>query len=288
MCNNDDVGEDILSKVAEAVKIRMDNPIEYGAKIRGINMEGPFVSKAKRGAQNEKFIINPDYGFFKCINEKSGYNVKFVDIAPELDGSIEFIQKAHKDCIVSIAHTQADYDTAVNAFKNGAAHVTHLYNAMPSFSHRAPGVIGAAADYARSVELICDGIHIHPAVVRATFAMFGDRVCIISDAMKACGLADGEYELGKQAVFVRNGCAFLANGTIAASTTNVAECVRRTVKFGVPIETVLKAATINPARAIGEEGRIGSIEPGAEADILIMDKELNPQTIILGGKILSV
>lgn len=159
---------------------------------------------------------------------------------------------------------------------------------MPSFSHRAPGVIGAAVDYARSVELICDGIHIHPAVVRATFALFGDRVCIISDAMKACGLADGEYELGKQAVFVRNGCAFLANGTIAASTTNVAECVRRTVKFGVPIETVLKAATINPARAIGEEGRIGSIESGAEADILIMDKELNPQTIILGGKILSV
>lgn len=280
------LGEDILSRVAEAVKTRMADPAEYSAKICGINMEGPFVSKAKRGAQNERFIVDPDYDFFCRINEKSGHNVKLVDIAPELDGSMEFIQKASKDCVVSIAHTQADYDTAVTAFKNGVSHVTHIYNAMPPFTHRAPGVIGAAVDHARYVELICDGIHVHPAVVRTTFALFGDRVCIISDAMKACGLADGEYELGKQAVFVRNGCAYLANGSIAASTTNLAECVRRAVKFGVPLEAALKAATINPARAIGEEGRIGSIEPGAEADILILDQDLNPQTIIISGKIL--
>ncbi|MBD5098636.1 MAG: N-acetylglucosamine-6-phosphate deacetylase [Clostridiales bacterium] len=282
------LGEDVLSEVAEAVKTRMADPAEYSAKICGINMEGPFVSKAKRGAQNEKFIVNPDYDFFSRVNEKSGYHVKLIDVAPELDGAMEFIQKASKDCVVSIAHTQADYDTAVAAFKNGASHVTHLYNAMPAFTHRAPGVIGAAAEHTRYVELICDGIHVHPAVVKATFAMFGDRVCIISDAMKACGLPDGEYELGKQAVFVRNGCAYLANGSIAASTTNLAECVRRTVKFGVPLEAALKAATINPARAIGEEGRIGSIETGAEADILILDKELHPKTIIVGGKILPM
>lgn len=282
------LGEDTLSAVAQAVKERMDNPAEGCAKIVGINMEGPFFSKAKRGAQNEKFIINPDYEFFSRVNAKSGNNVKLIDIAPELEGSKEFIEKASKDCVVSIAHTEADYDTSVMAFENGVTHVTHLYNAMPPFSHRAPGVVGAAADYAKDIELICDGIHSHPATVRSVFRLFGDdRVCIISDAMQACGLADGEYELGGQKVFVSESKATLANGTIAGSTTNLAEGVRRAVKFGVPLESALKAATANPARVLGMTGEIGSVEAGAKADILILDESLTPTTIIIDGKVLN-
>lgn len=282
------LGEDTLSAVAQAVKERMDNPAEGCAKIVGINMEGPFFSKAKRGAQNEKFIINPDYEFFSRVNAKSGNNVKLIDIAPELEGSKEFIEKASRDCVVSIAHTEADYDTSVMAFENGVTHVTHLYNAMPPFSHRAPGVVGAAADYAKDIELICDGIHSHPATVRSVFRLFGDdRVCIISDAMQACGLADGEYELGGQKVFVSESKATLANGTIAGSTTNLAEGVRRAVKFGVPLESALKAATANPARVLGMTGEIGSVEAGAKADILILDESLTPKTIIIDGKVLN-
>lgn len=282
------LGEDTLSAVAQAVKERMDNPAEGCAKIVGINMEGPFFSKAKRGAQNEKFIINPDYEFFSRVNAKSGNNVKLIDIAPELEGSKEFIEKASRDCVVSIAHTEADYYTSVMAFENGVTHVTHLYNAMPPFSHRAPGVVGAAADYAKDIELICDGIHSHPATVRSVFRLFGDdRVCIISDAMQACGLADGEYELGGQKVFVSESKATLANGTIAGSTTNLAEGVRRAVKFGVPLESALKAATANPARVLGMTGEIGSVEAGAKADILILDESLTPKTIIIDGKVLN-
>ncbi len=283
------LGEDTLSAVAEAVKFRMENPAENSAKIRGINMEGPFFSKAKRGAQNEKFIINPDYEFFSRVNAKSGNNVKLIDIAPELEGSVEFIKKASRDCVVSIAHTEADYDTAVTAFKSGVTHVTHLYNAMPPFSHRAPGVVGAASDYAKHVELICDGIHSHPATVRSVFKLFGDdRICIISDAMQACGLEDGEYELGGQKVFVSEGRATLANGTIAGSTTNLAEGVRRAVKFGVPVASALKAATVNPAGVLGIEDKAGILEAGRDADILILDESLTPKTVIISGKILDV
>ena len=281
------LGEDTLSNVATLVKERMANPVKGNATIRGINMEGPFFCQAKRGAQNPEFIINPDYDFYKRVNEKSGNNIKIVDIAPELEGSDEFIQKVSKECVVSIAHTEATYDIAERAFKNGAKNVTHLYNAMPPFSHREPGVVGAASDYAEYVELICDGIHSHPATVRSVFKLFGDdRVCIISDAMQACGLPDGQYELGGQAVFVNNGKAVIASGAIAGSTTNLAEGVRRAVKFGVPIESAFKAATINPARVLGVDDKIGSIEVGKEADILLLDKNLVPQTIIIGGEIL--
>ena len=198
-----------------------------------------------------------------------------------------FIRKASRDCAVSIAHTTAGYDACMRAFDNGVAHVSHLYNAMPPFLHREPGVVGAAMERAKYVELICDGYHVHPAVIRATFQLFRDRVCLVSDAMKACGLADGTYSLGGQPVYVRNGCASLQNGTIAASTTDLAACVRHAVEFGVAPEQALQAATIHPARAIGGEGVFGSIECGAEADIVLMDQNLMPQTILVGGAVID-
>ena len=279
--------EKTLTRAAECVKEHIQNAPAGHAGIRGINMEGPFISRSKAGAQNPKHIIRPDYDMFRRINNASGNRIRIVNVAPEVDGMEDFIKKASRECTVSIAHTTADYLTCLKAFENGASHVTHLYNAMPPFLHREPGVIGAAMEKADYVELICDGVHVHPSVIRATFRLFPGRVCIISDSMKACGLADGEYSLGGQPVYVKNGLATHKDGTLAGSTVSLAECVRRTVKFGVALEEVLKAATINPARAIGGEGIFGSIECGAEADLLLLDQNLVPWTIIINGTILD-
>ena len=279
--------ERTLTRAAECVKERIRNAPAGHAGIRGINMEGPFISPGKAGAQNPKYIIRPDYDMFHRINTASGNKIRIVDVAPEVDGMEDFIKKASRECVVSIAHTTADYLTCLKAFGNGASHVTHLYNAMPPFLHREPGVIGAAMEKAKYVELICDGVHVHPSVIRATFRLFPERICLISDSMKACGLADGEYSLGGQPVFVKNGLATHKNGTLAGSTVSLAECVRRAVGFGVTLEEVLRSSTINPARAIGGEGTFGSIECGAEADLLLLDHKLVPQTIIINGAVLD-
>ena len=257
----------------------------YGAILRGVNMEGPFFNKAKKGAQAEEYIIDPDWEMFQRLWERSGHNIRLVDVAPELPGALEFAQKASKLCTVSVAHTCATYEEATAAFANGFTHTTHLFNAMPAFTHRAPGVVGAASDFAEHIEMICDGIHLNPSVVRAVFNMFGpDRVCIISDAMQACGMPNGEYSLGGQKVFMTDGLATLADGTIAGSATCQAEGFRRAVKFGVPLESALKAATINPARAAGLFDEVGSIAVGKRADVLVLGADLHPEHIFIGGK----
>ncbi|WP_394965553.1 N-acetylglucosamine-6-phosphate deacetylase [Candidatus Allofournierella excrementigallinarum] len=257
----------------------------YGAVLRGVNMEGPFFNKAKKGAQAEEYIIDPDWEMFQRLWERSGHNIRLVDVAPELPGALEFAQKAGKLCTVSVAHTCATYEQAADGFANGFTHTTHLFNAMPAFTHRAPGVVGAASDFAEHIEMICDGIHLNPAVVRAVFNMFGpDRVCIISDAMQACGMPNGEYSLGGQKVFMTDGLATLADGTIAGSATCQAEGFRRAVKFGVPLESALKAATINPARAAGLDDEVGSIAVGKRADVLVLGADLHPEHIFIGGK----
>lgn len=257
----------------------------YGAVLRGVNMEGPFFNKAKKGAQAEEYIIDPDWEMFQRLWERSGHNIRLVDVAPELPGALEFAQKASKRCTVSIAHTCATYEQATAAFANGFTHTTHLFNAMPAFTHRAPGVVGAASDFAEHIEMICDGIHLNPSVVRAVFNMFGpDRVCIISDAMQACGMPNGEYSLGGQKVFMTDGLATLADGTIAGSATCQAEGFRRAVKFGVPLESALKAATINPAKAAGLFDEVGSIAVGKRADVLVLGTDLHPEHIFIGGK----
>lgn len=257
----------------------------YGAVLRGVNMEGPFFNKAKKGAQAEEYIIDPDWEMFQRLWERSGHNIRLVDVAPELPGALEFAQKASKRCTVSIAHTCATYEEATAAFANGFTHTTHLFNAMPAFTHRAPGVVGAASDFAEHIEMICDGIHLNPSVVRAVFNMFGpDRVCIISDAMQACGMPNGEYSLGGQKVFMTDGLATLADGTIAGSATCQAEGFRRAVKFGVPLESALKAATINPAKAAGLFDEVGSIAVGKRADVLVLGADLHPEHIFIGGK----
>ena len=255
-----------------------------GAVLRGVKMEGPFINKAKNGAQAEKYVMEPDTAMFDRLYELCGGAIKLVDMAPEVNGALPFIQHASKKCVVSIAHTCANYEQARAGFEAGATHVTHLFNAMPPFAHRDPGVVGAASDYARQVEMISDGVHLHPAVVRSVFRLFGDeRVCLISDSMRAAGMPNGVYSLGGQTVYMTDGKATLEDGTIAGSATCLAECFRRAVSFGVKLESALKAATINPAKAVGLFETLGSVTAGKRADVLVLDKALQPEHIFIGG-----
>lgn len=259
------------------------------AVLAGINMEGPFVSHAKKGAQNPLYLKKPDIAMVQRLQEASGGLFKLVAIAPEEEGAMEFIEALKDQVVLSLAHTTADYDTAMEAFAKGASHVTHLYNAMPPFTHRAPGVVGAACDtkdcYA---ELICDGIHIHPSMVRATFRMFGDeRIVLISDSMMATGLSDGDYSLGGLEVKVQGPLATLADGTLAGSATNLMDCLRRAVKdMGIPLGSAVKCAAVNSAKSIGIYDRYGSLVPGKAANIVLLDEELEIQQMVFQGKLL--
>lgn len=260
------------------------------ARLCGINMEGPFISVEKKGAQNEEYIRKPDILLFDRLNAVSGNMIKLVSIAPEVEGAMEFIERKSSEAVISIAHTAADYDTSILAFKKGASHVTHLYNAMNPYTHRAPGPIGAVADAVNAkVELICDGIHIHPAAVRTTFKIFGDeRIIFISDSMRATGLADGSYTLGGQDVAVSGNLATLKDGTIAGSVTNLMDCLRTAVLgMGIPLESAVKCASVNPSKCIGIYDKHGSITAGKTADLVLLKKEtLETVQVILEGRIL--
>lgn len=261
--------------------------------MRGIYLEGPFISDKRKGSQNPEFIRTPDMGLIERLQELSGGLVKIVAIAPEIEGAFECIKnsKDNKSGVrFSIAHTDADYETALRAIDAGAAHITHLYNAMPPFLHRAPGVIGAAAEHEETeVELICDGIHVHPAAVKSTFKLFGDeRIILISDSMMAAGMKDGSYTLGGQKVLVQNKKAVLEDGTIAGSVNNLYDCVLTAVSMGIPKESAIKAATYNPTRSIGIDKDYGTLEPGKIADILITDLNLNLCGVIKSGHRVSL
>ncbi len=261
-----------------------------GAYIHGANMEGPYIAMSKKGAQNPLYVRNPDKEEFKKLYEGCNGAIRVVDIAPECDGGDEFIKEIQPICPVSIAHTDAGYDEAVHAIELGVRHITHLFNAQSGLHHRKPGVVGAAFDVGRAngvrAELICDGFHIHPATLRIAFREMGeDGTVIISDSMKAAGCPDGDYDLGGQPVYVRDGKALLADGTIAASTSNVYKELKNVISFGIPEKQAVKSATINPARAIRVDDRTGSIEKGKFADILVVDKDYNIKLVIVKGEI---
>lgn len=258
-------------------KDMMDHPMEGGARVVGVNMEGPFIAKERKGAQKEEDILPPDFPLFQRFYEESGGIVRLVDVAPEQPGGLDFVEKASQLCTVSIAHTTADYDQAKAAFDKGVTHATHLFNAMSGLHHRKPGVVGAVFDDSRvRGELICDGFHIHPAVLRAAFRLLGDRALIVSDSMRANGMPEGEaFDLGGQMVTVHQGKALLPDGTIAGSVTNLHQEIKNLVSFGVPFEQAVKAATLLPARAIGLDGEIGSIAPGKRADLVVLDENLD-------------
>lgn len=281
--------EETLMKVSKAVRDYREHfdTSSDEAELFGINMEGPFVSKEKCGAQNPAYLHDPDYEMFSKLNEASGNAIRLCDIAPELPGAMEFIDKAKKDTVISIAHTTADYETARKAIEHGASHLTHLYNAMPGIHHRKPGVIPAAAENDDViVELIADGIHIEPSVIRLTFRLFGkERIALISDSMMATGLPDGEYALGGQPVTVKGKLAALHDGTIAGSATNLMDCMKNAVlSAGIPLYEAVYAATVTPAKSVGCFDHAGSITPGKPASLVLLKKgTLETEAVFLRG-----
>lgn len=276
--------EEVLLQVARAARETADSK---GRVLQGLYMEGPFISMAKKGAQNGAYVHKPDLEMLKRLQEASGNMFRAVVVAPETEGAMEFIKEASRSVTVSLAHTAADYETARQALENGASQMTHLYNGMNGFTHRAPGPIGAAADHESCrAELICDGQHIHPAVVRTTFRMFGDdRMILISDSMRAAGMPDGDYELGGQKVIVKGTQAVLEDGTLAGSVTNLMDCVRTAVKkMGIPLGSAVKAAAVNSAKAVHIFDEFGSLVPGKYANVVLLNENLDTEQVYLCGQ----
>lgn len=266
-------------------------PAADEADLVGINMEGPFISPSKVGAQNPQHVRNAAVDEFERLQKASGGLIKLVDIAPEEPGADDFIKALSKDVRISVAHTCTDYDTACRAFDEGASHITHLYNAMDPMHHRNPGPIpaGAERDHVMA-EVIADGIHIHPAMVRLAFNMFGDdRMVLVSDTLRAAGMGDGVYDLGGQDVTVKGYEARIDNGALAGSVSDLMRCLYVAVKdMGIPLESAVKAASTNPARAIGVDGDYGSIADGKVADAVLLEKDtLRVKAVVLRGRLID-
>lgn len=276
---------DALDKAFHAAARLRREGLADGARLMGIQMEGPFLSREKRGSQNPAYLRLPDWDRFLRLYDAAEGPLRIVDVAPELPGAVEFTRRASEKCRVSVAHTAAGYDQAAAVFDAGATHLTHLFNAMSGIHHRHPGPIGAASERENvTAELICDGIHVHPSAVRMAFRLFPGRICLISDALRCCGMADGSYSLGGQEILLSGGVARLTGGAIAGSAADLYQCMRRAVSFGIPREQAVWAATALPARVIGRESETGVIADGRAADFVICGGELEPEAVYLGGK----
>ncbi|MBP3900380.1 MAG: N-acetylglucosamine-6-phosphate deacetylase [Blautia sp.] len=266
--------------------------VPHEAELIGINMEGPFISPIKKGAQNGAYIIPADTEImeeFLCAGEGL---VKTIGLAPEENsGFEEYIAAVKKKVHVSLAHTNADYDTAIAAIRAGADHAVHLFNAMPPLGHREPGTVGAVFDSPNvTAELICDGNHVHPAVVRSVFRVLGpERVILVSDSLRAAGLGDGTIMLGGQEVIVTGTKAVLKDGgNLAGSVTDLGKCLRIAVKeMGIALEDAVRAATANPARVLGVSQEYGTLRSGKQGDVVLLDEDLRVKTVIKNGIIIN-
>ena len=278
---------DVLEKAFATAKRLVEENIEGLSVLRGIQMEGPFFCYAKRGAQNADYLKNPDFEGFKALYDGCDGLVRIVDVAPELPGAAEFVAQASKLCTVSIAHTDSDYDHAKAAVDAGVTHLTHLYNAMPAIHHRNPGVIPAAVENAKvQAEIIADGYHIHPSSVRLAFTMFKNRMVLVSDSGRCAGKDEGyQFDLGGQMAELRGGVAKLVGtNTIACSASNLYTCLCNAISWGIPEEEAVRAATYNPACALGVQNEVGSIATGLVADFLVCTNGYESKRVFLAGK----
>ena len=273
--------EEVLTPAMHAIR---DFKRSGGAKCAGVHLEGPFLSFAKRGAQAAENLHLPDTALFDRLNEASGNQVKMVTVACEEEGAMAFIGYVSQKAAVSLGHTSCDYDQAMEAFARGASHATHLFNGMESLHHRKPGIVAAAMDAGASVELICDGLHIHPAVIRLVHKLYGDKLNLISDSLRCAGMPDGDYMLGGQPITVKNGKATLTGSdTLAGSSISMLDALRNVVKFGLPLADAVYAASTAPADAAGLVD-VGSIKVGKCADLLILDQDLNLKAVYVDGE----
>jgi len=277
-----------LLRTVKAVKTAMEKGTD-GAEILGAHLEGPYINPEKRGAHDANYVRLPSIDEFEEIWDASNHTVKIVTLAPELEGSKMLIQKLRELGIVaSIGHSNATYTQAVDAIKRGARHVTHMFNRMSGFDPREPGVVGAVLVHDElTAELICDNIHVHPAAMNLLTRVKGsERVVLVTDAIRAAGMPDGEYALGKQRIIVKDGVSRLKSGDFAGSTLTMDRAVRNMMKLvGTPLQTAVKMAAINPAMVINVDENKGSLEPGKDADIVIIDEEINVYMTIMKGNI---
>lgn len=254
-----------------------------GARCAGIHLEGPFLSYDRRGAQKAEHLRAPDVALFQRLQAASGGQVRLITVAPETPGAPEFIRAVSPGCAVSLGHTSADYDQALAGFDAGADRITHLFNCMPSLHHRNPGPLAAGADRRCWAELICDGLHVHPGVIRMVHHLFGDRLTLISDSVRCTGMPDGRYSLGGQPTIMKDGRSTLLDGTLAGSTLTMLDAVRNVVSFGIPLEDAVYAATAAPAASVRLSDQYGVLAPGRLADLLILDRSLRLRQVILNG-----
>ncbi len=263
-----------MDDIARAVTRATD--FESGANIPGFHMEGPFINPKHKGAQSERHIFKPDYSKIRDFDK-----VKLITIAPELPGSRRFIEEC--PALICLGHSDADYDTARGAFGAGVRCLTHTFNAMPGIHHRSPGPIAAAFDtegvYA---QIIADGHHIHESVLRMIIHLLGEeRVVLISDSMRATGMQDGEYTLGGERVFVKDGVARCEDGRLAGSTATLLDCVGYLTAHGIAADSAFRMASEVPARMMGLNK--GRIEVGYDADIIVVDDNGNLLKVMKNG-----
>lgn len=259
---------------------------EKAADILGVHLEGPFISVKRKGAQNEKFIIEPTVENYKQIDKDCEELVKRITIAPELEGAGELIKYlTDRGVCVSCGHTVASFEDTLHAVDCGANLCTHLYNGMNPLHHRDPGVVGAALyDDRMMVEFIADTIHLNVNTLKMTAKIKGyDKCILISDAMSAACSEDGMYKLGGLDVTVKDGSARLSDGTLAGSIIMVADAVKNMTALGLPRDKVLQMATVNPAKMIGADSYKGKIQKGYDADMVLLDDEMNVVKVFAKG-----
>lgn len=261
-------------------------PRPDAAEICAIHLEGPYISPRRAGAQDVASIRPADIQEIAALLEEAPQMRWIMTVAPEIEGARGLIEHFREDVLFSIGHTAADYGDAVNALEWGARHFTHLFNAMTGLNHREPGVVGAAlVSPNATAELIADGVHVHPAVLRLAVLAMPHRIALITDAMRACGMPEGSYKLYGYDVNVASGAARMTDGTLAGSTLTMDRAVQNMVELaGLPLDMVLPLATEVPARIVGAQDRKGKLAPGFDADVVVLSEKFELERVIARGE----